>query len=330
MLVLFFGFYLSPLITALVFAFVLHPIVGYLERLYLPHFLAVLVVVLLFVGALFALLAGILPVVFTQIQQAVANTPTILARTQVILQEFSSEYLTVLPTDQLQKLVDTVLTRLADLGGLTAQNMLSHLQDVVIILVFIVLVPVCLFFVLLDYKLLISWFQSFLPEERDSLVAVGNQMNKQLARYVRGKAVEILIVGLVSYFVFLIFGLQYPELLALLMGLSVLVPFVGAALVTIPVFLVAATQFGWSLELVWVMVAYAIIQIVDGNVLVPFLFSQTNKLHPIAIIAAVLGFGGLFGIWGVFFAIPLATLIKTLIEVWPVNTQTESGATSGA
>ena len=67
------------------------------------------------------------------------------------------------------------------------------------------------------------------------------------------------------------------------------------------------------------MVAYAILQLLDGNVLVPLIFSETVNLHPIAIIAAVLIFGGLWGFWGVFFAIPLATFIKALLRAWPVS-----------
>jgi putative permease len=100
-------------------------------------------------------------------------------------------------------------------------------------------------------------------------------------------------------------------------GISVLVPFIGAAVVTIPVFLVAVIQFGWSWDLAWVMAAYGIIQALDGNVLVPLLFSEAVDLHPITIIVAVLAFGGLWGIWGVFFAIPLATLVKAIFNAWP-------------
>ena len=62
---------------------------------------------------------------------------------------------------------------------------------------------------------------------------------------------------------------------------------------------------------------YIVIQMLDGNVLVPLLFSEAVNLHPVAIIVAVLFFGGIWGLWGVFFAIPLATLIKAVINAWP-------------
>jgi putative permease len=142
-------------------------------------------------------------------------------------------------------------------------------------------------------------------------------MNVQMANYVRGKAIEILVVGLTSYVTFLIFGLNYAALLALLVGLSVVIPYIGAVVVTIPVMVVAYSQWGWGGDLFGLMMVYGIIQAVDGNVLVPLLFSEAVNLHPIAIILAVLVFGGFWGFWGVFFAIPLATLVKALYNAWP-------------
>jgi putative permease len=102
------------------------------------------------------------------------------------------------------------------------------------------------------------------------------------------------------------------------MGLSVIIPYVGATLVTFPVIAVAYMQWGLSQdEFMYVMIAYSIIQAVDGVVLVPLLFSEAVNLHPVAIIVAILFFGGLWGFWGIFFAIPLATVVKSVITAWP-------------
>jgi putative permease len=73
------------------------------------------------------------------------------------------------------------------------------------------------------------------------------------------------------------------------------------------------------------MVVYTVIQTLDGNVLVPLLFSEAVNLHPVAIICAVLLFGGLWGFWGVFFAIPLATLFKAVLDAWPKAAPREYG-----
>ena len=120
-------------------------------------------------------------------------------------------------------------------------------------------------------------------------------------------------MGTATWLGFLPFGLQHSFALAALVGLSVFVPFVGAVAVTIPVIIVAALQFGLSVEFAWVIAVYAIIQALDGQVLVPLLFAGVVRLHPVSIFAAILFFGNLWGGWGVFFAIPLASLIKSVL-----------------
>jgi len=172
------------------------------------------------------------------------------------------------------------------------------------------------FFFLKDKKELLTSFAHYLPEERRMATQVSIEMNQQILNYIRGKLIEILVIGIASTIAFVVLGLQYAVLLGVLVGLSVLVPYVGATIVTIPVMLVALFQFGISSEFGYVMLAYGIIQALDGNLLVPLLFSEAVNLNPVTIIIAVILFGGLWGFWGVFFAIPLATLVKAVLNAW--------------
>ncbi|MET4820539.1 AI-2E family transporter [Endozoicomonas lisbonensis] len=142
-------------------------------------------------------------------------------------------------------------------------------------------------------------------------------MNSQIANYIRGKAIEIVIVGGVSFVLFALMGLNYAVLLATLVGFSVVIPYIGATVVTIPIALIGLFQWGFGQQFTILMIAYLFIQALDGNVLVPLLFSEAVNLHPVAIIIAVLVFGGFWGFWGVFFAIPLATLLKAVMNAWP-------------
>ena len=147
--------------------------------------------------------------------------------------------------------------------------------------------------------------------------SVFSEMNGQLFNYVTGKFIEMLIVASFSYLVFAILNLPYAVLIAILVGLSVIIPIFGAILVTIPVVLIGLYEWGLTEPFYWLLGLYLIIQILDGNVLVPLLFSNRNNLHPVIIIISVLFFGGIWGFWGLFFAIPLATFIKAIINSWP-------------
>ena len=81
--------------------------------------------------------------------------------------------------------------------------------------------------------------------------------------------------------------------------------------------LVAWFQWGWSVDFAYLVGAYIVIKVLDANLLVPLLFSEVNNLHPVAIIVAVLLFGGLWGVLGLFFAIPLANLVQAVVNAWP-------------
>ena len=130
----------------------------------------------------------------------------------------------------------------------------------------------------------------------------------------------------VPVFTFSLLGLRFSILISFFVGLSVLIPYIGAIGMTFPVASVAYFQWGWSSELAYVVGAYILLQILDGNVLVTLLFSEVVDLHPIAIIVSVLVFGGLFGFWGVFFAIPLATLVNAVLHAWPRAPEPASAA----
>jgi putative permease len=144
-------------------------------------------------------------------------------------------------------------------------------------------------------------------------------VHEQIGNYIRGKVLEIIIIGITCFIVFALMGLPYASLLAALVGLSVIIPYIGAVVVTIPVLIIAFLQWGATAYFGWFTLAYAIIIVLDANILVPLLFSEVVKLHPVAIILAVLVFGGLWGFWGVFFAIPLASLVKAILQAWPTH-----------
>ena len=311
------GDVLAPILTALVFAFLLHGVVDRLVAWRVPRLLAIALVELVFLGALIALLVGVLPLAWRQLGELVKAVPPLLGRLRELATDLSTHYPDFVSDTAMNDALKSLSAQFTEGGGALAQNIVTQLPNVLGLVIFLILVPIALFFFLKDQQRMIGAFRSLLPRERALLDDIGAMMGVQIGNYVRGKFAEILIVGVVSYVTFTLFGLNYAALLAILVGLSVLIPFVGAAVVTLPVAAVAFLQFGWTLHLLGVLVAYAIIQALDGNVLVPLLFSKAVNLHPISIIAAVLVFGGVWGFWGVFFAIPLATLVKAIYIAWP-------------
>jgi len=319
------GAWLAPMFASIVIAYLLEAVVGRLQRLGLPRMLAVIIVFLLFMTLFVFLLFGLIPLVSRQLTQLVQQMPNYISQGQELLKGLPAAYPDLISVTQVEGMIGQLGEEAANLGQRLLGWSLASVASLIALVVYLVLVPVLVFFLLKDKAQIIGWVTNRLPEERSLVNRVWSESEVQIANYVRGKAVEIIIVGAVTYITFMVLGLQYAALLATLVGFSVLIPYVGAAVVTVPIALVAYFQFGWGWDFGQVMIAYAIIQALDGNLLVPLLFSEVVNLHPVAIILAILVFGGLWGFWGIFFAIPLATFVKAVINAWPSNVKGDAG-----
>jgi putative permease len=324
------GDILTPLLAAIVLAYLVQGLANVLLRVGLPQWLGFTVAFVVFVSVFFGFTLGLLPLAWRQLVGLFGELPRMLEQGRQMLGVLPQEYPELFSQQQINQLISSAQRELADIGQNMVKRTLAGIPGLLTLVVYMILVPIMVFFFLKDRQQILGWLGSFLPRRRPLLHRIWDEMNVQFANYARGKIVEIVIVGVVSYVVFIWFGLNYAALLALLVGLSVIIPYIGAFLVTIPILLVAFFQWGVGTEFYSVIVVYMIIQILDGNVLVPLLFSEAVNLHPVAIIVAVLFFGGIWGMWGVFFAIPLATLIKSVINAWPTREHGAAGVAAAA
>jgi putative permease len=307
---------LMPVLVALCIAFLLDLPVNKLTNLKLSRTAATVIVVGAFVGITLIAMFGLMPIIWKQSSNLLQEVPHMVSEGQKYLLTLPAQYPDIFQASQIETFISAVKEKLIEWGQVALTASLNSISDLVAIMVYLILVPLMVFFFLKDKGDLFLSFSRFLPKERRMAIQVGKEMNQQILNYIRGKVIEIIIVGVSTTIAFIMLDLRYSVLLGVLVGLSVLVPYVGATVVTIPVFLVALFQWGYSNELGYVMLAYGIIQALDGNVIVPLLFSEAVNLHPVTIIIAVILFGGLWGFWGVFFAIPLATLVKAVINAW--------------
>jgi putative permease len=311
------GGMLAPVLAGMVLAYLMQGLVLALERMRVPGWMAVGLVFALFMGVLLIFIVVVVPLLWHQLITLFNELPGMLAKWQSLLLLLPERYPHLVSDEQVLRAIEAARGEIGKFGQWALTFSLSSLPLLVNIMIYLVLVPILVFFFLKDRAMISQWVRGYLPRERALITRVAHDMNRQIANYIRGKVIEIFICGGVTYIAFVVLELNYAALLALLVGISVVVPYVGAVVVTVPVFLIALFQWGWSDQFIYLMAVYGIIQTLDGNVLVPLLFSEAVNLHPVAIICAVLLFGGLWGFWGVFFAIPLATLFKAVLDAWP-------------
>jgi len=315
--VVFLGAPLTPVFASLIIAFLMQGLVNWLRAWGMPKLPSVVLVFLVFVGFVAGFLLFVMPIAWRQTVNLLNELPRMVVEVQNLLLLLPQKYPGLVSESQIRDLIGVAAAEMSQFGQWVVTFSLNSLTSIVSLLIYLVLVPILVFFFLKDGDSMLCSLSALLPEKRQVMKRIWLEMDLQIANYVRGKAIEILIVGGVTWVVFAFLGINYAALLALMVGLSVLIPYIGAAVVTVPIALIAFFQWGWSSEFMWVMIAYAIIQALDGNVLVPLLFSEAVNLHPVSIIVSVLVFGSLWGFWGLFFAIPLATLVKAVMNAWP-------------
>jgi putative permease len=318
-LVLLIGDILAPVLAAIILAYLMQGLTSQLMRLGLPQWVAFVASFAVFVGLFFGFLLGIAPLAWRQLLSLSGELPGMIESLRQWLAILPDQYPNLITERQIAQLVALAQAELAGLGQTIVSFSLSSLTALFLVMIYAILIPMLVFFFLKDRESILSWLGGFLPRERPLLNRIWVEMDEQVSNYARGKVIEILVVGSVSYAAFAWLGLSYAALLGLLVGISVIIPYIGAIAVTVPVCMIGLFQWGVGSEFYTLVVVYLVIQALDGNVLVPLLFSEAVNLHPVAIILAVVFFGGLWGMWGVFFAIPLATLVKAVINAWPTR-----------
>lgn len=308
------GGVLAPVLTSVVVAYLLEGFVAKLERRRIGRLASVLLVFFVFLAFSAFVLITLVPLLTQQIAEFFQNLPAMISQLQMALMRLPELYPSVVSEQEIREFIGIYRAEIMSFGP---QAVTFSVTSIFNFVAYLFLVPFLVFFFLKDKREIVDFFAKLISSNHDLTRAVWRDVDRQLGNYLRGKLWEILIVWAVSSVVFGLLGLQVPVLIGLLVGVSVIIPYIGAIAATFPVAAVAYFQWGWTGGFFYVLVAYAVIQTLDGNLLAPLLLSETVNLHPIAVIVAILVFGGLWGVLGLFFAVPLATLIRAILEAWP-------------
>tara|TARA_B100000927_G_scaffold246656_1_gene209669 strand:- start:68 stop:1132 length:1065 start_codon:yes stop_codon:yes gene_type:complete len=312
-----FGGLLTPFFISLILAYLLIGLSKNFIKFGLSELASLILSYIIFLLTGLGFLVWLIPLIFQQTQAFFLEVPSLLNNFRGYVESLVQSNQELISSDQISSFFTELFGRLSSLSQSVLDASISGIQDTVVFSIYLITIPVIVFFFLFDKEKLIDGFLILLPKKREMLSDVWIEMDDQLSNYVWGKGLEILIVGFAAALIFGIMGLNYTALLSIIVGFSVLIPFVGAFLATIPVIVIALLQFGIGFDFYVIVGLYFLLQALDGNLLVPILFSDAVKLHPVVIMLAVFVFGGIFGFWGAFFSIPLATFIKAIWNSWP-------------
>ena len=315
-LLYFIGSTITPIFVSILIAYLLNGVMNFFEGKNYSKKTAFYFSFTIFLVFYLIVLVS-LPYVTGQIASLINELPAIVAFVQNLFDNLIIRYPNFFTTEQVEEIFASSTSFIPSIAEQVLIQLNTGFSAIMNALIFLILTPILVFFFLKDKSEMLSYVTYFLPNKRILLSQIWSDLNTQLFGYVRGKALEMIIVGSVTTLAFLILGVNYSVILGILVGMSVLIPLFGAILVTIPVVAIGLFQWGLDTPFFIFLFVYLLIQILDGNVLFPLLMGNEVNLHPVLIILAILVFGGIWGFWGLLLAVPIATLIRAVFKVWP-------------
>lgn len=315
-LIYFIGSLITPFFIALLIAYLLNGAMAFFGSKGASKRTSLFLAFIIFT-AFYVSIFMLLPLITSQIGSLINELPAIANYVEKLAQNLLKAYPEIFSQSQVDGLAGSITSFFPTIAEQILIQMNAGFSAMMNALIYIILIPFFVFFFLKDKNEMIEYATYFLPKNSQLLSTLWSDLNIQLFGYIRGKALEMIIVGFITSLVFAFIGVNYSILLGIMVGLSVLVPLFGAIIVTIPVVAIGLFQYGLESTFFIFLASYLIIQTLDGNFLFPLLLGREVNLHPVLIILAILIFGGIWGFWGLLLAVPIATFIRAILRAWP-------------
>lgn len=303
---------LTPFLLGAGFAYILNPVVEYLVKWRLPRWLAVSLVFLLLVIFWTLLAILVIPLLLQQAETFWQTAPESIAKVDQTLRPILNNWFGIEGTLNVQTIRDFITNNM-DTISLYLGNILRSGLGVVGLAMNLLILPVVMFYLLLDWNKILSKFQQILPRDIEPTVTkLALQSDEALGGFLRGQILVMLFLAVFYSVGLWIAGIPFALFIGVTAGLISFVPylgnFVGIGLATIMVLFYQNSY----IPLVWVAAVFGIGQLIEGMILTPILVGDRIRLHPLVVIFAVLAGGQLLGFTGVLIALPLAAVLAVV------------------
>ena len=312
---------LPIILTGIVF-YLLNPVVDFLERRRIRRIYSILLLYLLVIGLITITIVSIIPFLKEQIMSLIDNIPRYVdvvedQTKQLIGSNFVNQAqqttninisdLATKVSDQAATIVNSTFTGVGNFIGALTEIIIS-----------IVTVPFILFYLLKDGKKLPVYILKFVPTQlKEQTYTVLSEMNHRLSSYIRGQIIVSFCIGFLLFIGYLIIGLDYASLLAVIAACTSIVPYLGPTIAITPAIIIAIVTS--PLMLLKLVIVWTIVQLIEGKLISPQIMGKNLHIHPITIIFLLLTAGKLFGVVGIILAIPgyaVAKVITTHLFDW--------------
>lgn len=300
-----------PLLLGGVLFYLSRPLLRFLQKRNFPRWSGVLIVLLLIVLVFYLLYAMIGPVVSDQVNSLVENAPEIVEDVEDYTMYWFNQR-DRLP-DSIEEQINGLQGKVGDWAGNIGSWILSFIGSFISGVITLVLVPFFLIYLLLDHEKFAPFIAKFFKGERKTWVRKTlSDIDETLQAYIQGQLFVSFLVGIMLLIGYLIIGLEYALLLALIGMATNVIPFLGPYLAVIPAVIIALVQE--PIMAVYVLIIMLIAQQIESNLITPNVMGRSLDVHPLTVITLILAAGNIAGIWGIILAIPVYAVIKTIVS----------------
>lgn len=319
---------LGPFFVAAIIAYLLAPLVAWLESRGLRRSMAILVATLPFLALVILVMVIALPQMVTQAGELIGRLPQFGQKLVGLLEGTRDRLLTFRLLTEEQRLwlqnlsadnIGTILQQNSDViaGRLWswALSLLRHLWSIFGLLGYLVVTPVVTFYLLTDWRPMLVSAESLIPPgRREAIVGFIDRYDEALGGFIRGQLIEATLVAVITTIGLMLLGVPSALFLGATAGLFNLIPYVGIVISAVPALIIALTMENPVGGLWRVALVYGVVQFIDGNITGPRIVGESAGLHPLWVMLALAIGGATMGFIGLLLAVPLAILVKMLGE----------------
>lgn len=302
---------LVPFLLALILTYLLAPAINLMEKRRLSRPLAILVLYLFFALLVLIFCLWVTPLFLDDLQELAGQLPEYAANLKELLYRLEHSYRSFNLPPNTREIVENNAEALSLALAARLENIYEFLLSLVNALVVLLLVPLLTFYFLRDEELFKRGFLYILPPRyRRLLISAGEEINIALGSFIRGSLLVSLAVAVLAYAGLLLLRVKFPLVLALFIGVTNLIPYIGPVIGALPAWLVAF--FDTPLLSLKVILLVLAIQQVECQFIAPVILGRSARLHPLVIIFTLLLGGKLFGFIGLLLAVPVAMILRIL------------------
>jgi predicted PurR-regulated permease PerM len=301
---------LTPFFIAMIISYVLNPVVSLLNQRKVPRTVAVLLIYSVFIASLTVIIMKITPMFIEQVYELNEHMPQLTIRAQSIVDGFNQNQF--LP-DSVREGINRSLIKMETGISHAISNYVNQIGSTINMLFIAFIVPFLAFYILKDFQLIEKTALAIVPKKhRKQSIKLLVDIDTALGNYIRGQLLVCVIIGILAYVGYWLIGMPYPLLLASVVAVFNIIPYLGPFFGAAPALLMATTI---SMKMaLFVIIVNLLIQVLEGNVISPQVVGRSLHMHPLFIIFALLVGGEIAGIFGLILAVPFFAVMKVIIQ----------------